>query len=200
MLTANRIFFFFLIACYVILMQSFILMTNKGWEILYFCYHRKTFWTEFFKIVTLLGEWLGLVGLAIYLLIKNRRALISALLAFVPINIFLQYIKNAMDYPRPLLYFKQGEISSIPDYIPLYKHSMPSGHTFTAFYCMTFLIFFYNLNRSWQALLFPIAILVGVSRMYLMCHFKEDVFVGSILGILAGVLSVVIYEKGLKRI
>ncbi|MFN9319021.1 MAG: phosphatase PAP2 family protein, partial [Chitinophagales bacterium] len=150
--------------------------------------------------VTLLGEWVGLVGLAIYLLIKNRRALISALLAFIPINIFLQYIKKAMDFPRPLLYFNQGEVSPIPDYIPLYKHSMPSGHTYTAFYCMTFLIFFYNLNRSWQALLFPIAILVGVSRMYLMCHFKEDVFVGSILGILAGVLSVVIYEKGLKRI
>jgi membrane-associated phospholipid phosphatase len=200
MLTANRIFFFFLIACYVILMQSFILMTNKGWEILYFCYNRKTFWTEFFKIATLLGEWVGLVGLAIYLLITNRRALISALLAFVPINFFLQYIKKAMDYPRPLLYFNQGEISPIPDLTPLYKHSMPSGHTFTAFYCMAFLIFFYNLNRSWQALLFPIAILVGVSRMYLMCHFKEDVFIGSILGILAGVLSVVIYEKGLKRI
>ena len=34
--------------------------------------------------------------------------------------------------------------------------------------------------------------------MYLMCHFKEDVYIGSILGIIAGILSVFIYEKGLR--
>jgi membrane-associated phospholipid phosphatase len=33
-----------------------------------------------------------------------------------------------------------------------------------------------------------------------MCHFKEDVFIGSILGIIAGILAVFIYEKGVKKI
>jgi hypothetical protein len=33
-----------------------------------------------------------------------------------------------------------------------------------------------------------------------MCHFKEDVFIGSIIGIIAGILSVFIYERGLKKI
>jgi membrane-associated phospholipid phosphatase len=33
-----------------------------------------------------------------------------------------------------------------------------------------------------------------------MCHFKEDIFIGSILGIIAGILSVFIYEKGGKKI
>lgn len=200
MLTQNRRFFLVLVALYAIIMQSFILLTNKGWEILYFCYNRKTFLTEFFKTATYLGEWIGLAGIALYLLLKNRRALLSALMAFIPIDLFLVYLKKTLDFPRPLLYFKQGEINPIPDFQPLYNHSMPSGHTFTAFFCMSFLIFFFNLNRSYQVLFFTIAIMVGISRMYLMCHFKEDVFIGSILGIIAGILSVIIYEKGLKKV
>lgn len=199
MLTQNRKYFLLLVAFYALLMQSFILLTNKGWETLYFCYNRKSFLTEFFKIATHLGEWLGLVGIGLYLLFKNRRALLSAILAFVPMDLLLVYLKKTLDYPRPLIYFQRGEITPIPDFTPLYYHSMPSGHTFTAFFCMAFISFFFNLNKSWQVFFFTLAILVGVSRMYLMCHFKEDVYIGSILGIIAGILSVFIYEKGLRK-
>jgi len=181
-------------------MQSFILITDKGLESLYFCYQRKTFLTEFFKLATHLGEWVGLVSISGYLLVSNRRAFISALIAFVPIDLLMVAIKKTLDYPRPLAYFKHGEITPIPDFTPLYYHSMPSGHTFTAFFCMSFVLFFFDLNRKWQILLFSVAILVGLSRIYLMCHFKEDVFIGSILGIIAGILSVFIYEKWLKKV
>ena len=198
MLTQNRKFFLLLVSFYAILMQSFILLTNKGWETLYFCYHRKSFLTEFFKIVTQLGEWVGLLGLGIYLMLKNRRALLSAILAFVPMDMFLVHLKKTLDFPRPLIYFDRGQITPIPDFTPLYYHSMPSGHTYTAFFCLAFAILFFNLKKSWQILAFIPAILVGISRMYLMCHFKEDVYIGSILGIIAGILSVFIYEKGLR--
>lgn len=199
MLTQSRKYFLLLVAIYAILMQSFILMTNKGWETLYFCYNRKSFLTEFFKIATHLGEWLWLVGIGVYLLFKNRRALLSAIFAFVPIYLLLVYLKKTLNFPRPLIYFDRGQITPIPDFTPLYYHSMPSGHTFTAFFCMSFLILYFNLSKSWQVLLFTLAILVGISRMYLMCHFKEDVYIGSILGIIAGILAVFIYEKGLKK-
>lgn len=200
MLTKNRKFFLILLATYAIISQSFILLTNKGSEIVYFCYTRQNMVTEFFKIATQLGESIGLVCIALYLILKNRVALIAAVLSFIPINLFLQFLKKTLNFPRPLLYFKNGEISPIPDFKALYYHSMPSGHTFTAFFCMTFLIFYFDLNRSWQIILFILALLVGISRIYLMCHFKEDVFIGSILGIIAGILSMVIYEKGLKKV
>jgi len=200
MLTPNRKLFLLILACYVIAMQSFILWTNKGTEILYFCYQRKTFLTDLFKIITHLGEWLGLVAIAFYFLIKNRRALVSAVIAFVSIDLLLVYLKKTLDYPRPLLYYNRGEITPVPDFTPLYYHSMPSGHTFTAFFCATFVLFFFDMNKKWQVILFSTAILVGISRMYLMCHFKEDVFIGSIMGIIAGISSVYIYEKGLRKI
>jgi len=200
MLSPNRKYFFLLVGLYCIVMQGFILATEKGFESLYFCDNRKTYLTEFFKLATYLGEWIGIAVISIYLLITNRRAFFSALLAFVPLDLLMLSLKKALDYPRPLSYFKQGEITPIPDFTPLYAHSMPSGHTFTAFFCMTFVLFFFDLNRKWQITLFSLAILVGLSRIYLMCHFKEDVFIGSILGIIAGILSVFIYEKGLKKI
>ncbi len=200
MLSPNRKYFFLLVGLYCIVMQGFILATEKGFESLYFCYNRKTYLTEFFKLATYLGEWISLAAISIYLLITNRRAFFSALLAFVPLDLLMLSLKRILDHPRPLSYFKQGEITPIPDFIPLYAHSMPSGHTFTAFFCMTFVLFFFDLNRKWQLVLFMLAILVGISRIYLMCHFKEDVFIGSILGIIAGILSVFIYEKGLQKI
>lgn len=191
----NRRFFFMLIGFYTIVMQTSILLTNKGMEILYFCHHRDNFWTEFFKVATLLGEWISLVGLGIYLLIRNRKALLSALIGFIPIYLLLIFLKKTLDYPRPLIYFKSGEISPIPDFKPLYYHSMPSGHTFTAFFCASFIILYFSMNRMWQLLIFILAILVGLSRIYLMCHFKEDVFIGSILGIIAAMISVALHER-----
>ena len=200
MLIPNRKFFFILVGLYCIIMQGFILATEKGFESIYFCYHRQTYLTEFFKLATYLGEWISLVIIGIFLLITNRRAFFSALLAFVPLDITMLSLKKALDYPRPLSYFKQGEITPIPDFTSLYAHSMPSGHTFTAFFCMTFVLFYFDLNKKWQIILFSLSILVGLSRIYLMCHFKEDIFIGSILGIIAGILSVFIYERGLKKI
>lgn len=200
MLSPNRKYFFLLVGLYCFIMQGFILATEKGFESLYFCYHRQTYLTEFFKLATYLGEWISLAAISFYLLITNRRALFSALLAFVPLDLLMLSLKRALDYPRPLSYFKQGEITPIPDFTPLYAHSMPSGHTFTTFFCMTFVLFYFDLNRKWQLVLFMLAILVGISRIYLMCHFKEDVFIGSILGIIAGILAVFIYEKGVKKI
>jgi len=199
MLNENRRFFFLLLAIYAVALQSLILITDKGSEIIYFCNNRSDFWTNFFRWATFLGEWISLTTLLLYLLIKNRSALWSAALAFIPINALLHLLKKALDFPRPLRYFTMGEITPIQDYKPLYYHSMPSGHTFTAFYCMTFIVFFYSLKRVWQVTLFIFATLVGISRMYLMCHFKEDVFIGSILGIIAGILSVYLYEKVLNK-
>lgn len=176
-------------------MQLFIIIIDKGGEILYFCYNRTTYLTELFKKITLLGEWVSLTLLALYLVIKNRKALACALISFIPLDVLLALIKKLLDYPRPLSYFTKGEIIPIENFNPLYRYSMPSGHTFTAFFVATFVATFFSLNRKWQIGLFLSAVFVGISRMYLMCHFKEDVFVGSVLGIIAGILPIFIYDR-----
>lgn len=196
---ANKTFFLFLLAVYTLCMQVAILVSDKGDEVLFFCYYRADFWTSFFKVVTILGEWLGLLSLGLFLLLRHRKAFVAGILGYIPMHFLLTILKRSLDYPRPLHYFTNGEISAIENMKPLLHHSMPSGHTFTAFFCMSFFIIHFHVPKTWQFILFLSAFLVGISRIYLMCHFKEDVFIGSILGIIAGILSQWIYEKTIKN-
>jgi membrane-associated phospholipid phosphatase len=40
-----------------------------------------------------------------------------------------------------------------------------------------------------------LAILVGISRIYLLAHFKEDVLFGSFLGVLSALLPIYLLEE-----
>jgi membrane-associated phospholipid phosphatase len=195
MLNQERRFFLLLLALYCIMMTIWILIVPKGEESIA-CYHSHTLtMVGVFKWITQLGEWIPIIGLAVYLLIKNRVAFLAALSSFLPLYFLVLYLKKTLAYPRPLAYFTDGEIHPISDYVILLKNSMPSGHTFSAFVVASFICTFYSLNRWVQCIVFGLACLVGFSRIYLLCHFKEDVFVGSLLGILAGVLPLFSYQK-----
>jgi membrane-associated phospholipid phosphatase len=180
---------------YYIVMILWILIVPKGGESIA-CYHSHTFTIiSLFTWITQLGEWLPIVSLGLYLLVKNRWAFLAALSSYLPIYLLVLYLKKTLSYPRPLAYFTGGEIKPIADYVILLKNSMPSGHTFTAFFVASFICTFFSLNKWMQTMLFSLTILVGFSRIYLLCHFKEDVLVGSALGIIAGVLPIFIYQK-----
>lgn len=198
MLNSSRRFFFLLVSIYVLIMQFVLLYLDKGEEIKYLCVQRTGMLTDVFKLITHLGEWVPIVALGLFLLLQNKKVFLCALASFLPLDLIMILIKNALEMPRPLSYFPKGEIIPIENFEPLYHNSMPSGHTFTAFFVATFICFFYSLNKSWQLIIFSLAILVGISRMYLMCHFVEDVFAGSILGIIAGILPAFIYNKWIQ--
>jgi membrane-associated phospholipid phosphatase len=199
MLTREIRFFILMVAMYCIAMTVWIYFVPKGAESIA-CYHSHNPATvNLFIWITQLGEWLPIIGLAIYLLIKNRRAYFAALISFLPLYLVVLYLKKALNYPRPHAYFTHGEIAPISDYIILLRNSMPSGHTFSAFVVASFICTFYSINRWVQVGVFGLACAVGFSRIYLLCHFKEDVFVGSIIGITAGVLPLFIYSKWLEK-
>jgi membrane-associated phospholipid phosphatase len=173
----------------------YVLFFEKGTDVMY-CYINRTHTlTDIFKVFTILGEWFAIVLLALYLAITNRKAFIAAALGFIPFDIVMLSLKRFLDYPRPLLYFQHGEISAMEDLPILLHQSMPSGHSFTAFFIASFLCFFYNIKVYLQMIIFSFAILIGLSRVYLMCHFLEDVLLGSILGIVAGIIPAYIYPK-----
>lgn len=75
--------------------------------------------------------------------------------------------------------------------------SFPSGHTFAAFSIFTF---FALVNRSpWLNLLAIFAaLLVAVSRLYLMHHFLHDVLFGGVLGVLVALVVYVLQERYLR--
>lgn len=74
----------------------------------------------------------------------------------------------------------------------------PSGHTTAAFAAMTSL-FLTTKNKkiSWTCFIF--AILVGISRIYLVVHYPTDVIAGVIVGIIAGMLGYLVMLRIPRR-
>lgn len=116
---------------------------------------------------------------------RNRTYVLSAVLygLLIPTIIFLA--KEYFDTPRPLLCFEKGEVHTVPWLQDLNNNSFPSGHTFAAFGLFTLLsILLPASQKRWSLLFFILASLCGYSRMYLGQHFFQDVYAGSILGVL----------------
>jgi len=93
-------------------------------------------------------------------------------------------VKYLVDRPRPL-----KEMSDLILAHKVYVHvlgaelreySFPSGHTISAFSAATFLSFLF---RRGAPLFFFIAILTGLSRIYVGAHFPLDVLGGMTIGI-----------------
>lgn len=196
MLTENRRHFLVLASVTFAAMALYILFVPKGTESIYCYHHQRSGFTLFFTIITRFGEWIPISLVGLYLLWARRfRVLMSGLLAFIPINMLMHGLKRYLDRPRPLLYFQHGEIIALPDMTPLYHGSLPSGHSFTAFFTASFLIYFFDLSMKYQLLLWGLAMLVGISRIYLLCHFTEDVLLGGMMGFMAGLVPTWIYSK-----
>jgi membrane-associated phospholipid phosphatase len=95
--------------------------------------------------------------------------------------------------PRPLAVLDKAELllSNTAD-IPL-QFAFPSGHTTTAFVLFTMLALF-TTRKVIQVALVLCAILVGLSRVYLMAHWFTDIMAGAVLGMAIAWLSVWIWQ------
>ena len=78
-------------------------------------------------------------------------------------------------------------------------YSCPSTHTAWAFAGATALFLHF---KKWGIAAFAVAVLVGLSRMYLFMHFPTDVLCGAVLGVLCAVCAYYLVnaaEKGLAK-
>jgi len=71
-------------------------------------------------------------------------------------------------------------------------YSFPSGHTAASFAAAFSLLF--GKNRLWKPSMI-LAALIAFSRLYLYVHYPSDIFAGILVGLIAGVLSNIIYQK-----
>lgn len=182
---------FFLISYFCFAIVGLILLTqiNKGDVIFYFSQHRTPFLNTFFIRATQYGEGIGylLFGL-IYLFIRYRYTILLGLTAGF-VGIFAAIFKNIFQHPRPKPYFtKLGQdISDIAvagqPLLESQISSFPSGHTMSGFAFFTILAILSKQNGL-KILCLVFAILVGLSRVYLVHHFLEDILLGSFFGVL----------------
>lgn len=95
-------------------------------------------------------------------------------------------IKRKYQRKRPYEALPQAKLGGRP----LQDHSFPSGHTTAIFATVTPII----LITGWVSLLIVLlALIVGVSRVYLGLHYPSDCFVGGLLGIITGGIVTMIH-------
>ena len=118
--------------------------------------------------------------------------IVVTILSFLSKSFFL--------HPRPSAYYKQ--LGTLQD-ISLVEGttllggltSFPSGHTMSGFALFTLLVFLLPKKKWVGLLLFSLALVVGISRIYLVQHFLKDVYVGALMGV--GIATVIFYWQSL---
>lgn len=110
-------------------------------------------------------------------------------------------LKHFVNRPRPLMEFSDL-LANHQMYIhvifsPLRDYSMPSGHTLTVFSAAMALTF---LSKRYSLIFFSLAVLTGLSRVYVGAHFPSDVITGAIIGVFsAWLVYISVFRKMLRN-
>lgn len=167
--------------------------TDKGQAELWINQHFDERLGLFFKYATHLGD--GLVYALIFvffLLYRYYYAILTAVLILIQ-TFFVQIMKRVVfaSSPRPKTFFQDWEGVTLQFVEGVKVHafnSFPSGHTASAFAIATLLTIYFQ-KPILTVLFFLGAVLVGISRVYLLQHFFEDVLVGASIGIISTLIT-----------
>jgi membrane-associated phospholipid phosphatase len=119
----------------------------------------------------------------------------AILVNYLP-GLVTQYLKHSFNCERPLKAIKELHKIHTESWWPvLHYNSFPSGHTTSAFALLIFMtVFIFPKNNKVVGLLFAMAIMVGISRIYLAAHFFKDIYLGSIVGFSIAILVILGYQ------
>lgn len=147
-------------------------------------FHNIGWLNHFVKTITYLGESgaIAIVCAIIFLCIKKARwAGVAIALALIFDVITVDAIlKNAVARPRPWREYAPfvDFYNSINLHVPS-SYSFPSGHTASSFCAAVVLLLFYR-AKAIPALV--VAVIIGLTRMYLCVHYPTDVLMGAVIG------------------
>ena len=156
------------------------------------CYQYE-FCNYFFFLATYIGDGIAVISIVILLcFVKYKYAVFTALSNTIS-GIITQTLKHTLfaDVDRPAKYFEgTAHLKLVPWVENYFYNSFPSGHTtaaFTTFFCLALILE----NKYLKFLMFAVALTIGFSRVYLSQHFLNDVYAGSVIGV---IVSFLVYQ------
>lgn len=196
----NNYVFFIPYLIFIFLGAGLLFANSKTDTHLEFNTFHSTFFDSFFYFITFLGDgFMPLMVVIILLAVKFRYAFIIGV-SNVLASLITQILKHTLfeDMVRPKKFFEGvHDLYLVPGVENHLYNSFPSGHSTCAF-ALYFALSVIVKNKFLKFLFFLIAFLVAISRVYLSQHFFEDIYAGSIIGVLM-TLAVFIYSQKINK-
>lgn len=196
----NNRAYFFCLSLLVVLGGMYLLWAGKSDAILFFSSHRYPFVDVFFKTATRLAEGPAYIVVGLLALGFHYRYGIAVGVTGFTVMGLSYLLKSFFAQDRPLAFFEKTNFGTPINYVAgVEVHSgatsFPSGHAMSAFALFGLLAFLLPEKKRYALSLFAIALLVALSRVYLVQHFWEDVYAGAILGTVVAMSVYVLQER-----
>lgn len=168
-------------------------------ELLFFNDLRREPFNTLFQFLTQCGEFGAFIlfGIAAFFW-KPRYAILIAVVGLLALPVGY-FVKDIIGVDRPITYFEKNtsveQLVLVPNVsLNRGQTSFPSGHTMAAFALYGLLALMAGHRHERWGLGFALmAILVGISRVFLVQHFMVDVLAGAFLGL---ILSSLVWYLG----
>ncbi|MCW3086059.1 MAG: phosphoesterase PA-phosphatase related [Bacteroidetes bacterium] len=180
-----NLLFFIPYVLFLIAGGCMLIANSKGNIHLEFNSFHDSFFDVFFYYATFLGDGVIAVLAGLILLTVRYRWAIVVGLSNIISAVITQTLKHTVfsDVVRPKKFFEGvHDLYFVPNVDNYLYNSFPSGHSTCAFalYLSVALI---TKNKTLKLACILLALVVGYSRIYLSQHFLEDVYAGSLIGV-----------------
>jgi membrane-associated phospholipid phosphatase len=194
----ENLFFFIPYLAFLVLGIFEITMLKKGDTLLWINKLHKPYLDTFFYYTTMVGDGVLYAVVIVPLVLYRVRYGFIGVIAFASTGIVTQIVKRILAMPRPKAYFPPSTVLHYVPGLSIYMtNSMPSGHSATSF-SMFLLLSILTPFKPLGSLYFVCALLVALSRIYLVEHFFVDTYVGSLIGVICTILTFLLVTKYLK--
>jgi membrane-associated phospholipid phosphatase len=139
--------------------------------------------------ITQLGSGMAAVGIALVLFLTSDHLLAyEFMLGTVTLWMVVELVKFLVHRSRPFIRLAQARIVGFR----AVGLSFPSGHTSQVFFLATLLAQHFHASGLVVFGFYAIALLVGITRMYVGAHYPRDVLAGAILGSAWGLMVAIV--------
>ncbi|HEX2945269.1 MAG TPA: phosphatase PAP2 family protein [Clostridia bacterium] len=139
--------------------------------------------------ITQIGSGIFAMGLAVIFFLKvNHLLAYEIVIGSLSLWLVVEFLKVVICRTRP--YIKLADARIVGSRAG--GHSFPSGHTSQIFFLAALISHYHQFNLSGWLILYGVALLVGVTRIYVGMHYPRDVMGGAALGTAWGLFGVIV--------